>query len=144
MPLSSRYYPERNGQVHLMICVHLAQTNNLQTNTKSIYGFFFFGFKTQFIFHGDLPQDENALCIMNHQCTTDWFLMDLLGDFVGAVGRVRFVLKVGSFFPPVLPFFSLKTSGDVRPSYGVCLHGRAWCTRLNMPACLSCSSLLKC
>lgn len=42
---------------------------------------------------------------MNHQCTTDWFLMDLLGDFVGAVGRVRFVLKVGSFFPPVLPFF---------------------------------------
>eukprot|EP00729_Bicosta_minor_P010509 gene10509-14490_t len=40
-------------------------------------------------------EDENALCIMNHQCTTDWFLMDLLGDFVGAVGRVRFVLKSG-------------------------------------------------
>lgn len=49
----------------------------------------------QFVFHGFEPKEaENALCIMNHQCTTDWFVFDILGSAANAVGRVRFVLKV--------------------------------------------------
>eukprot|EP00039_Didymoeca_costata_P029120 m.23352 g.23352 ORF g.23352 m.23352 type:complete len:344 (+) comp7492_c0_seq2:156-1187(+) len=48
----------------------------------------------KFVFHGFEPKEaENALCIMNHQCTTDWFVFDILGSAANAVGRVRFVLK---------------------------------------------------
>ena len=56
----------------------------------------------QFSFHGDEPADEDVVCIMNHQCTTDWFLMDILGDMVGAIGRVQYLLKSAL---RLLPFY---------------------------------------
>eukprot|EP00052_Salpingoeca_macrocollata_P013594 m.106181 g.106181 ORF g.106181 m.106181 type:complete len:368 (-) comp18981_c0_seq2:111-1214(-) len=48
----------------------------------------------EFVFHGDIPAErESVLYISNHQCTVDWFVINVLAAPLQAIGRIRYVLK---------------------------------------------------
>lgn len=47
----------------------------------------------KFIFHGDQPRLENILYLSNHQCTVDWFVVNMLAAPLSAIGRVKYILK---------------------------------------------------